>query len=128
MDQKLRSMIGHTTEERFKHMVSSKLSNNYPIKVEYVTNAHTIFGHDLGSVKGKKVRHKLDRVEMDLTKIPIDFYELHKFLNLTAYVMFVKSIAFLTTLSRNIKFITVKHIPSCAAAQLGSYLTKVVKM
>ena len=65
---------------------------------------------------------------MNLTQILRDLYELHKFLTLTAYVMFVNSIAFLTTLSSKISFLTVEHIPFCTAAQISSSSTKKVKL
>ena len=41
--QKFQAMVGHPTEERFNHMVKSKLLNIFPIKVEYFTNVNTIF-------------------------------------------------------------------------------------
>ena len=41
---KVKEMVEHTTDESFKHMVSSKLLNNHPLKLEDVTNTHTIFG------------------------------------------------------------------------------------
>ena len=41
---KVQAMLGHPNYERFKPMVISKLLNDYPIKVEDVTSAQTIFG------------------------------------------------------------------------------------
>ena len=79
-------------------MVILNLLNNSLIKVEDATNAHTFFGLDLAGVRGKTVRHKLDRVENDLTKTTIFFHELQKFAILTADVMFVNGIEFLTAL------------------------------
>ena len=42
--------------------------------------------------------------------------------------MFVNSIPFLVTRSRDIKLITAKFLPSCTAKQLSSSLTKIVKV
>ena len=82
----------HPTEESLKHMVNSKILNNSPINVEDVTNTHTIFGPYLVGVQGKTVIHKPDRVKTGLFQIPRDLYELHKFLTLTADVIFVNGI------------------------------------
>ena len=125
---KLQEMVVHPTEESFKHMVSPKLLNHCPIKVEDVTNAKTILGSDLTGVRGKTVRHKPDRVEMELTQIPRDLYELHKFVTLTEDVIFVNGIEFLTTLSRKIKFLAVEHIPPHTAEHIRSLLTKIVNI
>ena len=44
-------------------------------------------------------RQKSERVDPEYIGIPRDFYELHKFDTLTADVMFVNGIDFLTTFS-----------------------------
>ena len=74
------------------------------------------------------MRHKPDRVEMELTQIPRDLYELHKFVTLTEDVIFVNGIEFLTTLSRKIKFLAVEHIPPHTAEHIRSLLTKIVNI
>ena len=55
---------------------------------------------------------------MEYSKILGDFYRLHKFVILMADVMFVNGIAFL----RNIKMITVEHIPNRTVGQLAKSL------
>ena len=42
--------------------------------------------------------------------------------------MFVNGIAFLITFSRNIRLVTVEHVPSRTAAQLAKFLMKIVKV
>ena len=93
-------------------MEISKLLNNPHLKVEYVTNSHTIFGPDLSDIQGKTVIHKLDREEMYLTQIPRELYDIHMFVTLTADVMFVNGIVFLTALSRKTILLTAEQIPS----------------
>ena len=53
---------------------------------------------------------------MEETSIPRYFYGLHKFVTLTADVMFVNGIPFLVTLSRKIRLFTVEFLPSRTAA------------
>ena len=91
LDHKVHKVVWHPTEERFKHMVSSKLLNNYPINVEDITTTHTIFGTDLSGVQDG-LRHIPNRVETYLIQIPRALYEIHKFLTLTAVVAFVNTI------------------------------------
>ena len=59
-------------------------------------------------------------------EIPRDFYQLNKFVTLTADVMFVYGLPFLVTFSRNIKIITAEFIPNRTAGQLAKSLMKVV--
>ena len=42
--------------------------------------------------------------------------------------MFVNGLPFLTTMSRDIRFGTAEHVPSCTAKQLAKSLMKVVKV
>ena len=54
LSQKVKAIIVHPTEVRFKHMVRSKLLNNFYIKVDNVTNTHNILGPDLSGVREKQ--------------------------------------------------------------------------
>jgi hypothetical protein len=47
---------------------------------------------------------------------------------MTADVMFVNGIAFLTTLSRKLWLVTVEQLPSCTATQLSNSLVKIVRL
>ena len=59
-------------------------------------------------------------------EIPQDFYKLHKFVTLTADVIFVCGILFLVTKSCGIKVYTGEFIPSKSAGQLAKYLRKIL--
>ena len=61
-------------------------------------------------------------------KIPKYFYQLHKFVTLTADVMFVDGIPFLVTFSRNILLVTCKHAHTRTSGQLDKSLMKTVKL
>ena len=61
-------------------------------------------------------------------KIPRDFYHLHKSFTLAADVMFVKSILFLVTFSRNIRLNNVDCVPTRTAGQLTKSLINIVKI
>lgn len=81
-------------------------------------------------MRGKTVRMKPDRVRTDVgaVEVPRGIYDQHQFVTLTADVMFVNGVAFLVTLSRQIRLRTAEHIPTRSASQLSSSLIKVCRM
>ena len=60
--------------------------------------------------------------------IPLYFYQLHKFVTITADVMFIISIQFLVRFSRKIKFGTAEIVPNRSAQMLSKYLLKVMML
>ena len=61
-------------------------------------------------------------------KIPRGFYRLHKFVTLVADVMSVNIIPFLMDFSRNIRLITVEHLPTRTAVHLDKSLMNIFKL
>ena len=120
--------VGNPSEKQFKEMVSSPNLKNCPVTATDVSNAHVIFGPNLPELKDKTVHKSPHRVEMEYLEIPCNYYTLQKFVTLTADVMFVNGISFLTTLSRKIRLVTAEYLPTWMAKQLGSLLTKVVNL
>ena len=53
--RKLQDMIGSPSEKDYGRMVSSNMIKNCPIDSTDVSNARTIFGPDLASVRGKTI-------------------------------------------------------------------------
>ena len=103
-------------------------SEKFPVSPTYITNARVICGPELAGVRRKTLRKKPITVEMEKLQIPNDFYQLHRFVTLAADVMFVNGVEFLTSLSRNIRLITMEHIPRHTAKQLGIALNKIVEL
>ena len=60
--------------------------------------------------------------------IPWELYERHKYVTLTADVMFVNGVTFLVSLSRVIRMYTCEHVPNCKAAQLSKSLRRIVNL
>jgi hypothetical protein len=109
-------------------MVRSNTIKNCPIKPTHIANTLTIFGPSAAGVRGKTVRRKPEQVEADPGRIPDNTHRLHKFVVLTADVMFVNSIAFLITLSWKLRLATVEQLPTRTATQLSNSLTKMVRL
>jgi hypothetical protein len=102
--------------------------SNCPVKRSDIANAAVIFGPNRNVLRGKTVRQRPTRVEADFIQIPRDYYVLHKFVTLTADLMFVNGVAFLVTLSRGIRMYTAEYMPTRTVDQLGSGLTKVLNL
>ena len=83
----------------------------------------------MGPWRPDQKKEKENRVDTgEYITILEDFYKLHKFVTLTAGVMFVNGTAFLFTSERKIKFLKVKHTPSQTVYQLSKSLNKVIKL
>ena len=97
--------VGHPPDGVLKKMVRENIPKNIPIGLNNVADALAIYGPPVSMLKGAKTREKTHpRVgEGGKIEIPRYFYQFNKFVTLTADVMFVGSIPFLVTFSRNIK-------------------------
>ena len=69
------------------------------ITPEAITHARAIFAPNCPGLRGKTVRVKPERVEIDVVAIPRDFYELNKFVTLVGDVVFVDGLPFILALS-----------------------------
>ena len=123
--RKLQGRVGFPTDAKFANLVSSKSLKHCPVTTDAATNSLAIYGPNLDGLRGKTVRQRPRRVETEYLRIPRDFYELHKFVTLTADVMFVNGIPFLVTMSRKIKFRTAEFAPSRTKKQLARLLRRV---
>ena len=97
---KTQVMVAHPTDKSFKQMVSNKTLDNSNIRVQDITNAQTTFGPNRAGLRGKTIRKKPTRVEMEYLDIPKDLFALHKYVTLVADVMFGNEFPLLVTLSR----------------------------
>jgi hypothetical protein len=100
--RKAQAMTGRPTDAQFLEMVRNKTIKNCPIKPKHITNACSIFVPSIVGVRRKTIRCKPEQVEAEPGRIPDDFHCLYRFVVITADVMFVNSIAFLTTLSQKL--------------------------
>jgi hypothetical protein len=101
---------------------------NCPVTTTAITNTRTTFGPDLASVRGKTVRWTPAPVVGDYVAVPKGVIERNKTVTLAADVFFVDGIAFLLTVSRNIKFITAEHVASCTAKSLSKHMDRVIQV
>jgi hypothetical protein len=126
--QRAQAMIGNPSKGDFKGMVSGNLIKNCPITTTDITNACKIFGPDLASIQGKTVRQTPAPVVADYVAVPCLLVEQNGIMMMAADVFFVDGAAFLVTLSRWIKFITVEHVPVRMAISLSKHRTHVLQV
>ncbi|KAL7480380.1 hypothetical protein ACHAW6_006074, partial [Cyclotella cf. meneghiniana] len=125
--RRLQSMVGGPGLADYAGMVREKMIEDCPVDHVDLKNAHTIFGPDLASIRGRTVRRKPERVEVRVVAVPRDFLKLHRFITLTADIMFVNGIPFLLTRSRGVQHITVEYLPRRTATIIGNKLTRVLQ-
>ena len=125
--RKARIRVGCAPPKEFANIVSQCTLGNTPFTPLDLQRADAIFGPDVPNLKANSVRDKPTRVEVEVLPIPRDYYTLNNFVTLTADVMFVNEVPFLTTLSRRIRLFTVEHLSSRSAKQLSSSLNKVIQ-
>ena len=97
------SKVVHPPDTKFKQMVSSPIFKNYRVTAKEITNFRAIFGPGLPGLQGRSTRRKPKRLVPEYMGIPRALYEHHKYVTLTADVMFVNGIAFLVSCSRGIR-------------------------
>ena len=93
----MQARLAHPTDEKFKQMVRSKSLDTCSVVADDITNARAIFGPNLPGLRGKTVRQRPERVVPEYLEIPLDYFRLHHFVTLTADVMFVNGLTFMTT-------------------------------
>ena len=120
-------IVGCPYEQGHKYFMSSINIYNCPLTIHDVNNAPVIFGPNIVRVRGKTFRKKPDRVMKYYVAVPRDFLEMHKYVTLVSDVCFVNNVAFLVTMSRGIKFVTVKFISTHTYKQLSKILKRVIK-
>jgi hypothetical protein len=121
-------LIGNPSKKDFKGMVSNIIITNCPVTTTAITNARSIFGQDLASIRGKTVQRAPAPVVGDYVAVPKGVIERKKTVTLVADVFFMDGIAFLLTVSRNIKFTTVEHVANHTAKSLSKHLDCVIQV
>ena len=105
--------VGRPSHAIFIRMIRDNLILNCPISEADANRALQIYGTDIGSLRGKTTRTTPEHVSNDLiTDIPKSILDNHRNITLCINIFFVDGLAFLGTISRNIRFVTIEHISS----------------
>ena len=82
------AMMGNPSEKVYKGMASNNLIANCPITSKDVSNARTIFGPDLASIREKTVRRAPEPVVTEYVAVPRTLIEANKVITLAEDVFF----------------------------------------
>ncbi len=93
-----------------------------------INNADRIFGSDLAILRRKTTRTKREHVRVKIVQIPWDFVQLHKYVTLVAYIMFMNGLLFLVTSSRGLSLVTIGYLPSRTTKCLVHTLQRVFRI
>ena len=108
--RELYGMLGVPSTRDYIGAIKNKLIPNVKVTVEDIKNAEIIFGKDLGAIMGKTTRDKPAPVVSDMILLPSDILKAHKEVTLSADIFFVNGVAFFTTISQHIKFVTADRL------------------
>ena len=108
--RKLYHAIGNPSLKDYKAIIRMNMIRNCPVTEEDINIAEKIFGKDISTLKGKSVRTTPVPVVKDYIKIPKAIMEKHQDVELCADIMFIQGLAFLTTISKRIKYRTIEFI------------------
>ena len=109
-------------------MVISRLIRNFPITLEEVTTANTIFGPDMAMLKGETTRKYPDPMVTNYVEIKQHILDPKKEVTLAVDVMFVNGTGLFVSTSWWIKFTTLEYFPSHTKGRLGHSLKKLISI
>ena len=120
-------MVGAPSIKDYMNMVRFNLLKNCPVTLEDIRLSQKIFGKDVATLKGKGVRKQASAVIEDVVEVPQDLIEAHKYVTLCVDIMFVQGLAFLVTISIDLKFRTVEYLPSRTSRDIYAALDNVFR-
>jgi hypothetical protein len=121
-------LVGYPSPREFKNMVRSNMIKNCTVTPTDIDNAHKVFGADIATLRGKKVRRTQDALLADYVAIPKEIMDLNKEVTLAADVLLINGMPFVTSLSRKVKFATMEYVSSRSEPNLIKSLLKIVKL
>ena len=110
--RRLYELVGRPSHKDFLTMIRENQLKHCPISVEDANRSVQIYGPDVHAIRGKTTRPTPTHVLADqLRPLPIDILNAHQNVTLCTDVFVVDGLNFLVTVSRNLHYLTVEHIP-----------------
>jgi hypothetical protein len=126
--RKLQTMTGYPSTRDFIKLVDKNLIPNCPIGRADILAAKAIFGPNVNTVKGKTVCHGELHVKSDVSPIPREILSLYRNVTLCVNIMYVNKLPFLLTISRNIKFATIKLLANRLEETIWKCVSNVMRL
>ena len=126
--RKLQHIIGQPNSQYLQHLIQNNLLPGCDLTSNDVKIVDHIYGHDLGSIKGKTIRLPSEQVKIPLSSIPPEIMSKYQCVILAVDVMFVNKIPFSTTTSHDIKSNTIKMLGSQTNKDFLASIKQVLKI
>ena len=121
----IQARIGRPSTRDFIKIVEGNMLPNTPINAKDIRRAETIYGPDLGSLKGKTTRRKAPVVDTEIL-VPPSIKDEHKDITLAMDVMHVNGIPFLLATTRKIRFGMVEALPRLTEDAMMTAIKRIV--
>ena len=105
--------IGRPSEQKYLNIVNNEEIQGCPVTTDNVRTAKNILGPEVGSLQGKEVRRRPQRVVTPTTNIPDQIMSRYRRLILCIDIIFVNAIPLFMSISTTIKFGTSELLSSC---------------
>ena len=123
---KLMHALGCPSNANLKQIIKMNSIKNFPVTTEDIDLTEKVYGPDVASLKGKTFQQIPAPIVNDVIEIPRELIASQYNVDLCIDTMFVNSLAFLTTVSKAIKFRTCDYIPNRKVVEYKTALTKVI--
>ena len=122
--------IGRPDEAEFQKILRQNLIRNCPVTPDDARRALLIYGPDIAAIKGKTTRSSASKRVPTFEAIPIPppILKHHRKVTLCIDFFFVQGHGFLHTVSRNIGFRTVRHVPDRKQSTILDEVKNVTKL
>jgi hypothetical protein len=107
--------LGCPSLKNLKGVIRMNMIRDNPVTTKDVDLAESIFGPDIGTVKGKMTRSRPTPVNDQHIEIPEEMISLHEDVTLAIDGITINSLKFLSTISRDIYYRTVHYMPDTKA-------------
>jgi len=108
--RRLYEVIGYPSVRDYKIVVQTNQIKDCPVTIDDIKISEKIFGPDVYALKGKSTRPRPRVVVNDYIEIPRSLKQAHQGITLCADIMFIDEVPLLLTVSKHIKFLTIRYI------------------
>jgi hypothetical protein len=101
--RRIQDIIMRPPARRFMEIVSKNQFRNCPVDRRHIQAAEDIFGTNVGALRGKTPRRTVGHVTGQHDPVPPDILDAHGDITIAVDIMFINKVAFLITISRNLR-------------------------
>jgi hypothetical protein len=120
--------LGCPTIQDLKAIIRMNTIANCPVTINDIDLAEKIYGKDIASIKGKTTRQKPTPVIQNMVEIPPELKNAQRNVDLCFDTLFINGMAFLSTISKRIKYRTIEWLPERTMEAYKNGLKNIIKI